>query len=247
MSRQSLSSAYRPLSGFSPLPSDPVAPELLLPMPLPDGIDGRDMWYTGGELSSTTLTASYRQGFFPWQGEPLGWCSPDPRFVIWPDSWHVPRSLRRIIKKSRWRISWNADPAAVVRSCMTVARSGESGTWLTQEMVDAYSELAIHGYMQSGEIWNEEGLLIGGLYGVLVGTVFVGDSMFSAAANASKLAFARCAEHLWQAGVTMIDCQVYSDHLAQFGAVEISRASYLHHLRQQRDVELLDARRLFHF
>ncbi|MFW6362224.1 MAG: leucyl/phenylalanyl-tRNA--protein transferase [Spirochaeta sp.] len=219
---------YSPIQGYVPLETDPVPPEHYYPMPLPVRAEGKEVWYSGGDLSPTALAAAYRQGFFPWEGDPLGWCSPDPRFVINPEDWHVSRSLKREIRRTHMEITVDADPHAVVQSCMEVARPSQPGTWLTAEMVEAYARFARYGYMHSAEAWdNETGELIGGLYGVLVGSIFVGDSMFSKSSGASKIVFAFFAEYLWSIGIKLIDCQVRTDYLAQFGAQDISRSRYM--------------------
>ncbi len=215
----------------------PSKPERHFPMPLPEGIDGKDMWYTGGELHPISLAAAYRQGFFPWQGEPLGWCSPDPRFVINPENWHVSSSIRRELRKTNMKITLDQDPHAVVRGCMDAPRPDQDGTWLTAEMVDAYSDLASCGYMHSAEAYLEDEL-VGGLYGVLVGSIFVGDSMFSKVSGASKLVFTLLGEHLWKRGVSLIDCQVYSEYLERFGAKTITRREYFEKLYTFRDAKI---------
>ncbi len=209
-------------------------PEDQYPMPIPGDAGEREMWYMGGELNPYSIMAAYRQGFFPWQGDPLGWCSPNPRFVIRPEDWHVPRSLARQLKKNRFKITVSQALSEVLTGCMTINRPGQDGSWLTPAMVEAYTQLGEMGAVLSVEAWYD-GNLAGGLYGVLVGSIFVGDSMFSYVSGASKSAFVVLAQLLWESGYTMIDCQVYSDHLAQFGAKEINRKAYMEHLFAERD------------
>lgn len=144
---------YTPLAGYPSLPTDPVPPELYYAMPVPAAAEGTEIWYSGGDLSPTALAAAYRQGFFPWEGDPLGWCAPDPRFVIFPDTWHVSRSLRREMRKTDWMVTVDHAPRSVVQACMSISRPGQPGSWLTPAMVEAYSAFADHGYMHSAEVW----------------------------------------------------------------------------------------------
>ncbi|GAB6091298.1 leucyl/phenylalanyl-tRNA--protein transferase [Spirochaeta dissipatitropha] len=206
-----------------------------MPMSVPEQAKDKDMWYTGGDLHPVSLAAAYRQGFFPWEGNPLGWCSPAMRFVIEADTFRLSRSIRRELKNNQFSVTLNQDTRAVIQACMEVPRPGQDGSWLTKEMVEAYVQFAGHGYVWSAEAWcRESGRLAGGLYGVRTGSIFVGDSMFSLLPGASKTAFAVLASHLFEQGFSMIDCQVYSDHLSLFGADEIPREEYFDFLSKHR-------------
>ena len=187
----------------------------------------------GGDLSPERLLLAYRQGIFPWYspGEPILWWSPDPRLVLYPDELRISRSLRRTIRRGRFRITFDAAFAAVVRACAEVRRSYGHGTWITDEMQAAYGELHRMGHAHSVEAWLEE-QLVGGLYGVSIGGAFSGESMFSRVSDASKVAFVTFVQHLRQANINLIDCQVKTDHLIRFGAREIPRKLFLDQLER---------------
>lgn len=171
---------------------------------------------------------AYQSGIFPWynEQEPIIWWSPDPRMVLFPERLHISRSMKRILKKAPFQITFNQDFQGVISHCKKISRRGQSGTWITREMQQAYSKLHTLGFASSVEVWeNEE--LVGGMYGVDLGTVFCGESMFSLAPNASKVALISFMQKFQERGGRLLDCQVYSDHLASLGAEEISRADFL--------------------
>jgi leucyl/phenylalanyl-tRNA--protein transferase len=178
----------------------------------------------GGLLSPAWLVAAYKQGVFPWYDDesPILWWSPAPRMVLKADDFHIGRSLRKLMRKSPYRISCNLAFEEVIYQCAQ-PRGDDEGTWITEEMEQAYIRLNANGISHSVECWDEKGNLVGGLYGILINRVFYGESMFSCASNASKLAFAYFAQYLFRSGVQIIDCQMHSDHMAQFGAAEIER------------------------
>jgi leucyl/phenylalanyl-tRNA---protein transferase len=186
----------------------------------------------GGNLRPDTLLAAYRQGIFPWfePGQPLLWWSPDPRAVIPPGQVHVSRSMARQGRRGGYRITSDQAFGAVIRRC-AAPRRGSSGTWIGPEMIAAYEALHTAGHAHSVECWMD-GELAGGLYGVAVGSVFSGESMFSVRPNASKLALIRLGRALAEAGFALIDCQIPNPHLSAMGAVEIPRARFLAVLRQ---------------
>ncbi|MBF0610106.1 MAG: leucyl/phenylalanyl-tRNA--protein transferase [Magnetococcales bacterium] len=187
----------------------------------------------GGDLSVGRLLTAYRHGIFPWysHGQPILWWSPDPRMVLFPDELHVPKSLQKTMRKQPFTITWNQDFPQVIHHCGLVRQ--EQGTWITSDMEDAYIQLHRKGYAHSAEAWEgDPPRLVGGLYGVQVGRVFSGESMFHLSPDASKIAFVMTVLKLRVLGFELIDCQMYTDHLARFGSREISRADYLHILNQ---------------
>ena len=178
----------------------------------------------GGRLNVDWLLAAYRRGIFPWfnQGEPILWWSPAPRTVLFPDDFHQSKSLRKVVRKQRYRVSENSDFEAVIDACARAPRPGQQGTWINAQMVDAYIAMHRAGFARSIEC-REGDELVGGLYGIALGKVFFGESMFSRAANASKL----CLRHLVDSGrFEMIDCQLPTPHLHSLGAREISRDEF---------------------
>lgn len=186
----------------------------------------------GGNLSPGMLVSAYTQGIFPWfnEDDPLYWQSPDPRFVIMPETYHVPSRLAREIKKGPYEIKVDTDFHRVIHYCSAVSRPGQDGTWITDDMIDAYVELHREGLAHSVEAWNGNEL-VGGLYGVLVGAVFFGESMFTRANDAAKIAFVTFASRFFGTmGGRLIDSQVYTDNMARFGGVNISRSAYLRKL-----------------
>ncbi len=182
----------------------------------------------GGNLSPGMLLSAYRQGIFPWysEGDPILWWSPHPRFVLDPSDHHMSRSLARFLRKRPFTFSVDRAFDRVIRLCATVSRHGQVGTWITSEMESAYVELHELGHAHSIEVW-WKGRLVGGLYGICVGTVVAGESMFSLVDNASKAALAVLASALARRHGALIDCQVRTDHLAAAGAVFIPRRRYL--------------------
>lgn len=180
----------------------------------------------GGDLAPATLLAAYRQGVFPWysSGQPLLWWSPDPRTVIRPAEFHVSRSLRRSLRRLPWRIVVDGDFEGVVCACAE-PRSTDAGTWLTPEMIDAYCALHRLGHAHSVEC-RLDGRLVGGVYGIAVGTVFCGESMFSRVPDASKVALHALCQRLHRSGFTLLDCQVENPHLVSLGAEPMPRQAF---------------------
>ena len=180
----------------------------------------------GGELSSARLLSAYRRGIFPWfeHGQPILWWTPNPRTVIFPNELHIARSLRKVLRRGDFTLSTDSAFEAVMRAC-AAPRAGTSGTWIGPAMIEAYCELHRLGYAHSVEVWQDD-QLVGGLYGLALGRVFFGESMFSRADNASKVAFAQLARQLAQWGFGVIDCQVANAHLSSLGAREIAREAF---------------------
>lgn len=180
----------------------------------------------GGDLSVERLLLAYRSGIFPWYDEPpILWWSPDPRFVLFPDELKVSASMKQVLKKQQFRISFNEDFAAVIARCSSIPREGQAGTWITPEMQEAYTRLHKAGYAMSVECWQEQ-QLVGGLYGVKTGSFFFGESMFAEVSNASKAAFITFVQ-AYAHELKMIDCQVHTAHLASLGAGFITREEFI--------------------
>ncbi len=182
----------------------------------------------GGDLGIKRLLIAYSMGIFPWypEGSPILWWSPDPRLVLFPDELKISRSLRRTLRKGSFMVTMDTAFEQVIRSCAELHRTGKGGTWITDDMVRAYIRLHKAGQAHSVESW-ADGKLSGGLYGVSVGSVFFGESMFARKSDASKAAFAFLVERLRQWGCTVIDCQVTTSHLRRLGAREIPRREFL--------------------
>jgi leucyl/phenylalanyl-tRNA--protein transferase len=185
----------------------------------------------GGDLSPDRLLAAYREGVFPWFGEddPIRWWSPDPRMVLYVNEVHVSRSLKKVLRAGRFRITLDTAFADVVRGCAETRRDHE-GTWITPAMEDAYARLAELGHAHSVEVWQGGGL-VGGLYGVAVGRMFFGESMFSKASDASKVALVSLTRQLDAWRMPLIDCQMSTAHLASLGAREIPRSDFVAEVR----------------
>ncbi len=210
------------------LPRQPVFPDPQLAEP--DGLLA-----AGGDLSAERLLAAYAAGIFPWysEGLPILWWSPDPRLVLFPAELHVSRSLRRILRAGRFQVRADSAFEQVIRRCAEQRRPGQDGTWITPEMIQAYSRLHRRGVAHSFEAWDGEGLA-GGLYGVSLGAAFFGESMFADRPDASKVAFVSSVEWLAARGFDLVDCQVRTAHLERFGAREIPRREFLDRLGRAR-------------
>jgi len=186
----------------------------------------------GGDLRPERLLLAYSMGIFPWQGEPLHWHSPDPRMVLRPEELHVSRSLEKALRRQPYQITLDRAFREVMVACATAPRPGQDGTWITPEMVDSYGELHRRGLAHSVEAWSERDELLGGLYGISLGAAFFGESMFSRARDASKIAFVHLVRQLERWAIPLVDCQVYTPHLATLGAREWPRRAFLATLRE---------------
>jgi leucyl/phenylalanyl-tRNA--protein transferase len=186
----------------------------------------------GGSLSAHRLLDAYRHGIFPWfnTGEPILWWSPDPRMVLIPEEFKISMSLRKTLRDKRYEVRTDSAFEQVMRACAAPRRE-QAGTWIHEDMIAAYTELHQKGVAHSVEIWMD-GNLVGGLYGISIGRMFYGESMFSHATNASKIALAHLTAQLQRWGYGMIDCQMSTPHLASLGAREIPRAEFLHRLKE---------------
>ncbi|PID68576.1 MAG: leucyl/phenylalanyl-tRNA--protein transferase [Flavobacteriales bacterium] len=185
----------------------------------------------GGDLSPERLLLAYKSGIFPWynKGEPIVWYSPKNRMVLFFKDLKISKSMRQILKKGVFKITFNQNFKEVIRVCKNIYRKGQGGTWITDEMEEAYIKLHQLGYAKSVEVWLAN-KLVGGLYGVDLETVFCGESMFSKVSNASKIALIYLAKKLQPENYKLIDCQVYNKHLASLGAMEIPRNKFLTYL-----------------
>jgi leucyl/phenylalanyl-tRNA---protein transferase len=193
---------------------------------LPDGLLA-----IGGDLSPERLLRSYQKGIFPWfDGDIPLWWSPDPRFVLFPDELKVSKSMKALLNRNKFAFTINTAFKRVIKACKEKERAGQDGTWITDEVEYAYNQLHKMGHAHSAEVWLN-GELAGGLYGVRLGHLFFGESMFSDVSNASKFAFIKYIEHLKTDGVTLIDCQVYTEHLESLGARMIARETFLNYLK----------------
>jgi len=188
----------------------------------------------GGNLSPGMLISAYEQGIFPWYGpeDPLVWQSPDPRMVIFPEKLHMSRSMKKIFEKDTFKITLNRDFEAVIRCCAEIDRPGQGGTWITEDIIEAYTEMHRLGWAISSEAYHR-GELAGGCYGIRMGRAFFGESMFALKPNASKAAFLGLASILFNSGVTFIDCQMPSKHLHSLGGEEMPRDEFLELLKRE--------------
>lgn len=189
----------------------------------------------GGDLSPERLLLAYRYGIFPWynEGEPIYWHAPNPRFVLFPQDFYCSKSLQSLIKQKKYSFAINQNFEAVIRHCKTVDRTFQDGTWITDDMEKAYLNLHEMGFAHSIEVYNQNQKLVGGLYGIKLGKVFFGESMFHLESNASKLALYHLIASL---DLELIDCQVYTEHLKSLGAVDISLEHFLNLLDQYTEL-----------
>jgi leucyl/phenylalanyl-tRNA--protein transferase len=215
----------------------PMAP-LAFPDPEQALSDPNGLLAAGGDLSQERLLAAYRLGIFPWyeEGQPILWWSPEPRTVLYPEHFRLRRSLRKALRNKPWKVSFDRNFDAVIRAC-AAPRDGSSGTWITPDMIIAYNRLHIAGHAHSVEVWDENSTLIGGLYGIAIGRVFFGESMFSLATDASKIGYATLVCHLQHWGYRIIDCQMESAHLLSLGAENISRRTFRKQLERWTENE----------
>ena len=190
----------------------------------------------GHELTPALVRAAYYRGIFPWYSDdsPVLWWSPDPRCVLFPEEFQVSDSLRKTLRHPKWSVSFDTDFPGVIRACAEAPRPGQDGTWITDEIIAAYAVLHRAGVVHSVEV-RVEGELVGGLYGVAVGRVFCGESMFHRKTDASKVALAHLVARLREAGFVLIDCQQETPHLLSLGARAITRDAFLDVLERERD------------
>ena len=196
--------------------------------PSPEQASAEGIVAVGGDLLPERVMLAYRKGIFPWfeSDDFLLWWSPDPRMVLFPDRLKISKSMRTVLRKKQFEVTFNKAFDQVVEACAKVKRFGQNGTWITPGLMEVYSTLHIQGHAHSVEVW-EEGSLVGGLYGIDLGTVFCGESMFSKSSNASKVALIFLVKELKKNKYELNDCQVPTQHLACMGAEPISRTEFL--------------------
>jgi leucyl/phenylalanyl-tRNA--protein transferase len=211
------------------MPVYQLSEDLVFPSPHLASQEG--LLAVGGDLTRTRLLLAYSLGIFPWysEGEPILWWSPDPRLVLYPDELKITRSLNRLIKKGTFKVTVDGAFDKVINECARVRLENQEGTWIVDEMVNAYCNLHASGFAHSVEAWADD-QLAGGLYGVSLGRCFFGESMFTRVSNASKVAFVALVKHLRSLNFALVDCQITTGHLTRFGAREITRTRYLHEL-----------------
>lgn len=217
-----------------------LQPRGLARFPDPAQCDDEGLVAVGGDLSPVRLLSAYENGIFPWYNEnypPLWWC-PNPRAILPPGELQISRSMRRVLRRGGYRVTWNAAFGEVIRCCAT---NRDEGTWILPEVIEAYEVLHAQGYAHSIEVWHDT-TLVGGLYGVQCGGLFAAESMFHRATNMSKVALLYCSISVSRAGIALIDVQFLTPHLASLGAREIPRSEYLARVRaeRRRKVELSD-------
>ena len=182
----------------------------------------------GGDLSPERLQLAYKSGIFPWfeTGDPILWWSPNPRMVLFLEELKIAKSMRKVLNKGEFSVTFNQNFRDVISYCQKVKRDGQNGTWITNDMIEAYCKLHDLGIAKSVEVWQDD-ILVGGLYGVDLGHVFCGESMFSLVSNASKVAFITLVNHLKNENYKLLDCQVYNPHLESLGCREIPREEFM--------------------
>ena len=185
-------------------------------------------------LSIIRLIEAYQKGIFPWynEDEPVIWWSPDPRMVLFPNELKISKSMRKILREQTFKVTYNQYFAAVIENCRNIARPGQDGTWITDEIVEYYTHLHRLGLAKSVEVYNQKNELVGGLYGIQINKVFCGESMFAKESNASKVGFISFIQK-YKNEIEIIDCQVYTKHLASLGARLIPRDAYLAFLNKK--------------
>lgn len=204
--------------------------ELVFPPVHLAGADG--LLAMGGDLSTERLLLAYRQGIFPWyEGDTVLWWSPHPRFVLFPGELKTGKTIRSLINKNVFEFTTNKAFPAVIHHCRNIKRPGQQGTWITPAVEKAYCKMHELGHAHSAEVWSK-GKLAGGLYGIRIGKVFFGESMFSIESNASRYAFVKYVEQLKKEGIELIDCQVYTEYLESLGARMIDRNDFIDHLHR---------------
>lgn len=214
--------------------NDDRFPDVELALTDPDGLLA-----VGGELSTARLINAYRSGIFPWyeEDQPVLWWSPNPRCVLYPDQIHISRSLKKTLRKTQFKVTFDTAFSDVIAHCADL-RVDQEGTWITDDIMEAFQQLHALGIAHSIEVWeldNESPLLVGGLYGIAMGKVFFGESMFSRRTDASKIALTHLCQQLQAWGFNLIDCQVHNNHLQSLGTAMLPRNEFITHLQSAID------------
>jgi leucyl/phenylalanyl-tRNA--protein transferase len=204
------------------LPED----EIIFPNPNLASKDG--LLAVGGDLSVERLILAYQNGIFPWfsEGEPILWWSPNPRFVLFAENLKISKSMQQVLRSNKFEVTINQSFEQVIRNCQAVKRTGQNSTWITEDIIQSYCNLHKLGIAHSVEVWEKQ-VLVGGLYGLIMGKCFFGESMFSKVSNASKTGFITWVQKLKAENFRLIDCQIYSEHLESLGAENIDRKEFL--------------------
>jgi leucyl/phenylalanyl-tRNA--protein transferase len=204
------------------LPED----EIIFPNPNLARKDG--LLAVGGDLSVERLILAYQNGIFPWfsEGEPILWWSPNPRFVLFAENLKISKSMQQVLRSNKFEVTINQSFEQVIRNCQAVKRTGQNSTWITEDIIQSYCNLHKLGIAHSVEVWEKQ-VLVGGLYGLIMGKCFFGESMFSKVSNASKTGFITWVQKLKAENFRLIDCQIYSEHLESLGAENIDRKEFL--------------------
>ncbi|TKS57697.1 leucyl/phenylalanyl-tRNA--protein transferase [Mesohalobacter halotolerans] len=202
--------------------------------PHPRHADESGILAVGGDLSAERLILAYRNGIFPWynENEPILWWSPEERMVLFPEKLHISKSMRPLLNQKKFEVTFNQAFEQVIKACAATPRKGQNGTWLSDQMMNAYINLHQKGYAHSVEAW-QDNELVGGLYGIYLKSygVFCGESMFAHQSNASKYAFIKMIEYYKSKGLKLVDCQIYTRHLERLGAETIDRKRFLNFLK----------------
>lgn len=200
-----------------------------LTFPNPELAEEKGLLAIGGDLSPERILLAYSMGIFPWYnpGEPILWWSPDPRFVLYPEELKISKSMRPYFNQGKFRVTADHAFEAVIKNCKMQLRHGQAGTWITESMQEAYVALHRLGYAHSVEVWNKDNKLVGGLYGIALGKVFSGESMFAHESNASKFGFISLVQKLRDLQYNLVDCQQETQHLGSLGARPIARDKFL--------------------
>jgi leucyl/phenylalanyl-tRNA---protein transferase len=204
--------------------------------PDPSDADADGLLAVGGDLTPSRLLAAYKKGIFPWQTQPIAWFSPDPRMVLFPEELKISHSMRALLKQNKFKVTCNQAFETVMHACGKTARSGQDSTWIDAEIIAAYSRMNQLGFAHSIEVWADENL-VGGLYGIALGRVFYGESMFATTSNASKYGFISLVKRLQELGFWLIDCQQETKHLGSLGARPITRTAFLEILARNEKEE----------
>ena len=195
--------------------------------PNPDNALEDGLLAIGGDLSAERLLLAYRNGIFPWYNNDIPlWWHPNPRFILFPNELKISKSMKQVIAKNTFEFKLNTSFKQVISNCKNIYRNEQDGTWINEDVMNAYNNLHLQGFAHSAETWSN-GKLVGGLYGIKLGKVFFGESMFSDETNASKFAFIKYIEQLMHEGVVLIDCQIYTEHLESLGARMIERNEFM--------------------